>query len=290
MNISENIVYGHLHSTKYQISVGQVAAINKLKDLIDNACLSNEPLSKKRLILKNTKCHDVNELMYEWFKQCRTRNIPISGPIIKERAKKYADALGIYDFAASEGWLQRFKTRHNISMKQISGESSSVDIQTVEAWKACLQIICEGYADEDILNTDETGIFWRALPNKTLAFKGKSVYGMKESKERITCLLTVSRTGEKFKPIVIGKSANPRAFKNINKKKLPVNYFNNKKAWMTSKIFQDYLKDLNANMIKQKRKILLLSDNCSSHTSAVEELRKQNIELSNVKVSFYPPN
>ena len=43
-------------------------------------------------------------------------------------------------------------------------ESSGVDIHTVETSKAWLQIICEGYADEDKQNTNETEIFW---PSKT---------------------------------------------------------------------------------------------------------------------------
>jgi hypothetical protein len=87
--------------------------------------------------------------------------------------------------------------------------------------------------------------------------------------------------GEKFKPWVIGKSENPRCFKNVNKAKLPVKYRANKKAWMTGAIFQEYLEWLNGLMVKQKRKVLLLIDNASSHGKIV---------LSNVRVKFYPPN
>lgn len=43
---------------------------------------------------------------------------------------------------------------------------------------------------------------------------------------------------EKLPLLVIGKSANPRCFKN---KKLPVAYMSNKKSWMTGKIFYGLL-------------------------------------------------
>jgi hypothetical protein len=53
---------------------------------------------------------------------------------------------------------------------------------------------------------------------------------------------------EKLKPIVIGKYANPRTFK--NKKNLPLIYKNNANAWMKSDIFKEFLLKLNQNMQK----------------------------------------
>jgi hypothetical protein len=53
---------------------------------------------------------------------------------------------------------------------------------------------------------------------------------------------------EKLKPIVIGKYANPRTFK--NKKNLPLIYKNNGNAWMKSDIFKEFLLKLNQNMQK----------------------------------------
>ena len=67
--------------------------------------------------------------MWKWFQEVRKRNIPLSGPVIKAKALKYATDLEIEDFKASEGWLDKFKARHNIKFKQISGESASVDLQ-----------------------------------------------------------------------------------------------------------------------------------------------------------------
>ncbi|XP_064074402.1 tigger transposable element-derived protein 6-like [Vanessa tameamea] len=70
---------------------------------------------------------------------------------------------------------------------------------------------------------------------------------------------------EKLPLLLIGKSKNPRCFKGI--KTLPVNYQNNKKAWMTSELFADWLKRVNADMRVQKRKIIMFVDNCTAHNN-----------------------
>ena len=64
--------------------------------------------------------------------------------------------------------MNRFKTRHSISHAVISGESGSVDEDVVESWKLRLPAITAGYATRDIYNMDESGMFYRALPDKTL--------------------------------------------------------------------------------------------------------------------------
>ena len=50
---------------------------------------------------------------------------------------------------------------------------------------------------------DESGCFWKALPDKGLAQKGKSCKGGKTSKQQITVAFFVNDAGEKeYKPIV----------------------------------------------------------------------------------------
>ena len=54
-------------------------------------------------------------------------------------------------------------------------------------------------------------------------------------------MFACSAAGEKLKPLVIGKSKNPRCFKNVRIGNLPVHYMANKKAWMTSQIFCEWI-------------------------------------------------
>ena len=59
-------------------------------------------------------------------------------------------------FKLSNGWLQRFKQRHNILQLVVSGEAGDVHQDTVEAWMEQLPTLVQGYAPENIWNEDET--------------------------------------------------------------------------------------------------------------------------------------
>lgn len=83
---------------------------------------------------------------------------------------------------------------------------------------------------------------------------------------------------EKLPLFMIGKSANPRCFKNV--KSIPVEYKSNKKAWMTGELFEDWLLKLDKTYRKQNRKIILFIDNCSAHNSIPL--------MDNVEVIFFP--
>ena len=91
-------------------------------------------------------------------------------------------------------------------------------MSTVDDWISKLKNLIEGYKHEDILNTDETGLFYQCMPQRTYGFTGQKCRNGEQSKERITVLFTCNSTEiEKLVPVVIGKAANPRAFKNVNK-------------------------------------------------------------------------
>jgi len=47
----------------------------------------------------------------------------------------------------------------------------------VSEWKAKISALVEGYAPRDIFNGDETGLFFRMLPTKTLALPGDPCSG-----------------------------------------------------------------------------------------------------------------
>lgn len=61
-------------------------------------------------------------------------------------------------------------------------------------------------------------------------------------------------------------------------------YYSNQKAWMNTDIMNNVLSSLNRRLGKQKRNILLLLDNVSSHDPALKN------KFSNIRVVFLPKN
>jgi len=183
----------------------------------------------------------VDSSILDWFKLQRSRNIPMNGGIIIAKAKEFAKAFGNFEFTGSVGWLEKWKRRHNITFRVISGESASVNDECLDNWLSNKwPKLCQGYTPAEIFNCDETGLFYKMLPNKSLHFANEKCPGGKHSKDRLSILFCCNSDGsEKLKPVVIGKSKNPRDFKKNNIKNvgsLPVIYRNNGKAWMTTEV------------------------------------------------------
>ena len=156
--------------------------------------------------------------------------------------------------------------------------------EVVTDWKARLASITEGYDPRDIWNMDETGLVYRALPDKTLTVRGEQCTGGKRSKERLTLVLACNMLGDFDRVLVIGKAAKPHAFRNLNvNTQLPVTWRFNKKAWMTSQLFTEWLTSFNSKMRLQKRQVLLFLDNAPSHPHNLPN-------FSNVKLVFFPAN
>ncbi|KAG0428336.1 Tigger transposable element-derived protein 6 [Dictyocoela muelleri] len=72
---------------------------------------------------------------------------------------KLVDIYRVDNFKASNGWLQKFKLRHNIIIKFIKGESGLVDVELIESFKDIYEKKMKVYTPENIFNCDETGFF-----------------------------------------------------------------------------------------------------------------------------------
>ena len=186
--------------------------------------------------------------------------------------------MGKNDFVATEGWFHRWKKRENIVYKRTHGEQKDADFLSADRWiqEEWPKIISE-YPPNCVYNADETGLYYRALPEHTYLFRNENAKGCKTSKERLTVLCCVSLSGEKERLLVIGKSKNPRCFRGVSQ--FPVDYHANSNAWMTASIFQEWLLKWDNRL---NRKIVLLVDNCAAHIA--------NINLRNIKVVFLPAN
>ncbi len=149
----------------------------------------------------------INDTVYEWFVSQCAKKLPISGPILQEFARKVAQQLDdTSTFKASNGWLERFRNRYNIHFRVISGEGASVDQNIIDDWKQRLSLIIKDFNPCDIYNCDETGLFFKLMPDRSLVIDKDDCIGKKKSKERFTVLLCGNWLGtHKLKPVVIGE-------------------------------------------------------------------------------------
>ncbi|OWR47707.1 tigger transposable element-derived protein 4 [Danaus plexippus plexippus] len=69
------------------------------------------------------------------------KRMPISSPMLQEKANVFAASFGILDFNCSTSWISRFKVRHNILAGKIIGESSTVDQNSTINWLASIKQI-----------------------------------------------------------------------------------------------------------------------------------------------------
>jgi hypothetical protein len=126
----------------------------------------------------------------------------------------------------------------------MAGENADANIEKAEDFIVnVLPGLIEGYAAEDIYNADETGIVFKCLPDKTYGFSKVKCHGGKKSKDRLTVIV--------FN--MTGKIQKPRCFKNVNS--LLLQYFANKKAWMTWVLFETWLLTLDARFKAENKKV-----------------------------------
>lgn len=266
----------------YNIPKSTLFTIIKNRDAIIKAKESNGP--RNRLHNKMAKYPLLEKALIEWVKSMRSNNMPVNGIVLKAKAQAFAKEFNVNnEFKASDGWLQNFKMRNGLIFKELCGESSSVDFETVTQWRyTTMEKLINEYNEEDIFNADETALFYKLLPEKSLVFKDEIYSGGKRAKQRLTILLAANMSGtEKLPLLVIGNSQKLHCFKGI--KTLPVIYKANRKAWMTSEIFEEWVKNLDKKMKNEGRNILLIIDNCAAHPPEIKNLEA-------VKMEFLPPN
>lgn len=257
--------------------------------------LDSEAGSSNRKTMKKAKSELVEDAVYIWFLQKRSSGQPISGPILCEKALELNMKLGgDPTFIASSGWLKNFKLRHGIRQIEIHGEKLSADapaaVSFSEKFKKHLE--AEEYDLDFVYNADETGLYWKALPSKSLVSRKEAAApGYKMSKDRVTVMVCANASGTHRVPLLmIGKSRNPRCFKNV---KIPLIYTSQKNAWMDSDLFIKWYENTFIPEVKnfqqhsgKEGKVLLLLDNAPSHPSP-ETLNKVSDMFA---VKFLPPN
>ena len=142
--------------------------------------------------------YQLDEALYIWFCQQREVNIPISGALLQEKARALFERLypdTTKKFTASTGFQQRFCKRHGLRNLATQGEQASSDFVFACDFQFQFNRMIEGYSLHQLFNCDET------------------------------CSLSQLNLGSiKLPLLLIGKSARPKCFRNMNMGTLPVTY------------------------------------------------------------------
>ncbi|XP_066978812.1 tigger transposable element-derived protein 1-like [Macrobrachium rosenbergii] len=120
---------------------------------------------------------EMEKLLLIWLEDQNQRRVPVSLSVIQEKArelhaavvKKSGEGSASEEFSASRGWFNRFKARANLHNVKLQGEAASADDVAAESFPSGLaDIIREGgYTADQVFNVDETGLFWKRMPNRT---------------------------------------------------------------------------------------------------------------------------
>lgn len=241
-----------------------------------------------------------------WIDAAEIARVPVTDDIIRSQARIVQGQLknaGVEEdytnFELSAGWLYNFKSRYNIGRLKRHGQSGQVDDKHLPAMRASLATQLVAFAPRDRYNCDESGLIFNKQPEFSNVHKGKGkqLSGSKDSKTRITTFHLVNQdNSDKRKIMVIHRSQTPQVFRRdkVNTANLPVIYRFNKKAWMLTGLWYEFLRTLNNEMHILQRYIALITDNCPTHPWP--DHPPQNYtgpappQLTHVTLIYLPPN
>ena len=89
-------------------------------------------------------------------------NVPLD--ILLKKAEDFIKKLREHYFFDSESYLTKWKKRNKIGFRKTCGEKQDADVEGAEKWiSKHLPKSLKGYVMEQIFNTDESGLSFRAI-------------------------------------------------------------------------------------------------------------------------------
>ncbi|KAK3891446.1 hypothetical protein Pcinc_004667 [Petrolisthes cinctipes] len=289
----------------FGIPKSSLCELKKARDKItaytdDFSVASKTGKKKDRKTMAKPMHVDLDQCVIKWYQQQRGSGVMVRGTELKMAAERFGNNIGLHGFKASEGWLYRFKLRHGLSNKKMYGETLDANEDIIDGYcKEVKELIQrEGLLLEQLYNFDETGLYYRSIPENTLASeKEKSVPGRKLCKARVSLMCGANALGShRLKPIIVGKAKQPRCLRGMMDS-LPLHYDNSLKAWFNVKVFKNwFFKQAVPEIVRFQMEVMKVSrdrvraliflDNAPAHPAASELVA----EHGRIRVKFLPPN
>jgi hypothetical protein len=270
---------------EHNVHITQGTVSNTLKR--SKAVLENDgiDLNAKKVLLIDLP--DVDKALMEWYRLNQDR-ISITGDRLKSKAADFMrichpnlNPLKEVSSGWSNGWLQSFQKRcgfHDYSSRMAESSSgSSIHRLHSQQGLPTLQRMIDSYHPEDVFNMDETGLLFRLPPDASAMH---SLQGPQRDINRISIVLCTNESGTEKMPLtIIGHTYTPQCFKRHGNsmEAYGIKWQANKKAWMTTSIFQEWLLAFDGKMAG--RRVLLIIDDCPSQTITGLKLKNTNIQF-----------
>ena len=159
---------------------------------------------------------ELNDRVIAYIDEIEKNEGHISDRIIQVKALKWAEEMKIENFKASSGWLTKLKKRNGFKNLKTHGEGASAPCkENSDTFYEELMNDIGIYGTEYVYNADETGIFYKIAPTKTIARKHRS--GFKILKDRVSALFCCNMSGtDKRTPLIIGLPIKTTLLNNFN--------------------------------------------------------------------------
>ena len=137
-------------------------------------------------------CH-----LFRWFQFAQSVNMSASTPILVMKAKALVEQFRKSDelkdhylnYDPDVNFVERFRQRHGMIWRKKHGEKANQDAPAAAQWiEQNIKPLLQQYAPKDIFNMDETGFFYKAMPDRTFVIAGKPISGIKMDKSRLVCV------------------------------------------------------------------------------------------------------
>ena len=95
-------------SEKFGVPKNTISTWMKNKDKLFEGLEQSSSDAKK---MQGCDHEQVDKAAFKWFSLQRSQNVPIDGPILKEKALQFAKSFNFPTFNASDGWMDKWKKR-----------------------------------------------------------------------------------------------------------------------------------------------------------------------------------
>jgi len=220
--------------------------------------------------------------------------VPLSLAILRQKALQVAEHLGITDFAASNGFIQRWASRHGLEDVALHGSGASANVEEGAARMAAIRQQLKGVDVDPIYNVDETGLLYRVLPSRSYvpSEDRRTARGLKamKSKDRITLTLCCNATGTHEVSVTVNcKAAQQMCFPGEGNAS-PLPYLSQKLSWTDASVFKRWSEEVFVPAVQARtaHHVYFIMENLGCH-SFISHPQVTIIELSPNPTAEYQP-